>query len=108
SAKSLRSAALTLTVLTTTHGLAFAGPVSRLSGEGDYATVYGYDPTGCLLFGVYVSRTSTKGASQTWLDYYAYDVCAQVLVGSGWGYIPDTAFKVSSKDAAVLKLTVAT
>jgi hypothetical protein len=95
-------AALALAMLFISNSsAAAAGPVAKVALEGDYASAYGNDETGCRWYHVYVGRSGTKASPQTWLSYEVYDYCAQQYVGYGWGYIPNTAFKVTNKSSSL-------
>ena len=54
-----------------------------------------------MWFYVGVSRTGSKAAPQTSLYYNLYDACAQQYVGSGYGNIPNAAFKTVGKQATL-------
>jgi hypothetical protein len=105
-ASSLRFVALTLVALMIVNSPAIAGPVFKISSEGDYAFVSTSDQTGCLYLYLEIGRASAKATSQTWMYYDLYDYCSQQLVGYGSGNIPDTALQVTGKKVA-LKVTVA-
>ena len=95
-----RTAAVTLLMAGMTAS-AFAGPVTRVKGNGAYLSVSGYDASGCIYSSLTAAKTGTNAAPQTFLYYDMYDLCAGQWIGSGNGYIPNSALKVGNKTATL-------
>ena len=99
-----RMAAFAPSHLTTVNGLASAGPVSKFTNEGAYASAYG--SAGCVYVFLEVSRGGPKSAPQTFLYYELYDMCSGWrLLAGGSGMIPNSAFTVNKKGSALSMTT---
>jgi hypothetical protein len=102
----IRIAMLTAAALASANTVALAGPVTKFTNEGGYASVGGSD--GCLLFFLEVSRYGAHTTQQTFLYYEVYDVCVGQSVAYGSGTIPNSALVVNKNKNTTLSVAVAT
>ena len=93
----LRILALTTFVSATMVATGFAEPPAKSKGNGAYMEAFGSDSTGCVWSSVYVSRTGTTAAPQTWMWYDVYDRCAGARIAFGYGVVANATFKVTNK-----------
>lgn len=88
---------LTTFVWASSIAAAFAEPPVKSKGNGAHISVSGFDSTGCIWSYVYVSRTGTTAAPQTWMSYDVYNGCSREWIASGHGLVPNTTLKVTNK-----------
>jgi hypothetical protein len=78
-----RVSLLSVVVLAGTHVSAFADPVAKITNNGAYASAFGIEETGCVATYVSAERSGSKTATQTWLYYDVYDLCASQSIALG-------------------------
>ena len=78
-----------------------AAQVRKSKGNGAYISASGSDASGCVWSEVYVSRTGTKAAPQTWMYYYAYNACSGEWIAYGDGLIANASLKTTQKGATL-------
>ena len=80
----------------------FAQPAAKSKGNGAYMSVSGTDSSGCVWSYIYVSKTGTTAAPQTWMSYDVYNGCTGEWIAYGHGLIANTRFKVTNKGATLV------
>jgi hypothetical protein len=98
----LRILALTTFMSAITTAVGFAEPAAKSKGNGAFMSVWGSDSTGCVWTHVYVSKTGTAAAPQTWMSYDVYDGCAGEWMAYGYGLVANTTFKSTNKTATLV------
>ena len=98
----LRILALTTFVSASMVATGFAEPPAKWKGNGALMEVFGSDSTGCIGSYVYVSRTGTTAAPQTWMWYDVYDRCASARIAFGYGLVANATFKVTNKSVTLV------
>jgi hypothetical protein len=83
-------------------GSAIAGPIVKVKGEGAFLSISATDPSGCLMAQINVSRVGPKASQSTWMSYNVLDSCTERWVASGYGTIPNAAFKAANKSATLV------
>lgn len=97
----LRGLALTASICVLATANAFAGQTARWTNNGAYIEVWGHDTTGCIGFYVAASKAGTAQAPETYVYYDTYNQCTGQWIGSGFGRIANSAFKVTGKSATL-------
>ena len=100
--KALTTRVLVLTAAAVAVAASPASAESRkFKANGSYISVGGYDASGCVWTSIYVNRGGTRAQPQTYLSYYAWDVCTSTELAYGWGTISNDALKISGKRATL-------
>jgi hypothetical protein len=98
----LRILALATFMSAITTAAGFAQPAAKSKGNGAFMSVSGTDSTGCVWTYLYVSKSGTAAAPQTWLSYDVYDGCTGEWMAAGYGLVANTAFKTTNKTATLV------